>query len=395
MEQQLDREMVHQALECLYDNVALSRAGLVSHFPQLASLLAMDERAEVLRSTLLEAIEALRPPRRVSFGALESRGYDVLTLRYVEGMSIERMEAELSVGRRQIYRDLDEAKAKLAELLGSWVESGFRVSNESQGRDSLSDELLALSADPARVELGEVLLEATAMVETLAERNRTQLSRDADVPGFVLADRSILRQVLVQILSAAVQAAGSRVDLAAAEPDPARVTISVRFLGSVKGAQERRLGDIQRIAASQGMAFSWTQQDGGVEAKLTVDRGTPVSILVVEDNPGALELYRRYLSPRAWQVHSVADPRVALEVARRTLPDVIVLDIMMPKLDGWSVLQSLRREDATRDIPVLVCSIVEDPELADALGAQACLTKPVSQGEFLAAVRRCLASTPS
>ena len=97
-----DSDLVHEALECLYDNVRLSQCRLLGCFPKVSSILAVDERAEAMRSTLLEAVEALRPPRRLPFGALESRSYDVLTLRYVEGMSISRMANELSLGHRQI-----------------------------------------------------------------------------------------------------------------------------------------------------------------------------------------------------------------------------------------------------------------------------------------------------
>lgn len=388
----LDRETVHEALECLYDNVRLAQAGLVARFPSVAAIQPVDERAETARSTLLEAIEALRPPRRVPFGALESRSYDVLTLRYVEGMSIERMEGELSIGRRQIYRDLEEAEADLAELLSSWARAGLETPVEPGRHDFLSDELTALASDPVLVDLRELLAEAASVVRPLAVRTGVSLQElPGGEPVLALADRSILRQVLVQLLSSAVQAAGSRVEMSVDAGEESRVQVRVRFAGSLKGSQERRLLDAQRIAASQGMLCDWSESDGHVYVTLSLETGTPVSVLVVEDNPGAVELYRRYLSSRSWQLQSVSDPRVACEVARRAQPDVIVLDVMMPKLDGWSLLQSLHADDRTRHIPVLICSIVEDPELAEALGAKAYLTKPVSQGEFLAALRRCLA----
>ena len=279
-------------------------------------------------------------------------------------------------------------------MLQSWVESGHGPGAEEK-HDSLSDELLALAGDPAPVDLRQVLMEAVAVVQPLAQRTAKLVALPAvelEDGESVLADRAILKQLLVQLLSYAVQTAVTQVTVSwhqVASEGEALVTIG--FRGSIVRAQERRLTDAQRIAASQGMACDWVEQPPGeVQVTLTLDRGNPVSVLVVEDNPGAVELYRRYLSSRNWQLHGVSDPRVAHEVARRTQPDVMVLDIMMPKLDGWSVLQSLRRDPGTSTIPVLVCSVVDDPELAAALGARAHLTKPVSQGQFLAAIRRCL-----
>jgi len=62
---------------------------------------------------------------------------------------------------------------------------------------------------------------------------------------------------------------------------------------------------------------------------------------------------------------------------------------MMPQQDGWEVLQLLRNRRRTRDIPVLVCSVIDDPELAFSLGAAEFLAKPVKREELLEALERC------
>jgi len=78
---------------------------------------------------------------------------------------------------------------------------------------------------------------------------------------------------------------------------------------------------------------------------------------------------------------------VELAVAKRA--QAIILDIMMPETDGWRVLQALKLDERTRQIPVIVCSVVNDPELGLALGAASYLTKPV----FRPALLRVLAET--
>ena len=75
----ITREQVHDGLSCLNDNVRLAQVELAARFPQVGAAATLDERANRLRTLLLQAIELLRPPRRFPFGSLESRSYDVLT----------------------------------------------------------------------------------------------------------------------------------------------------------------------------------------------------------------------------------------------------------------------------------------------------------------------------
>ena len=126
-------------------------------------------------------------------------------------------------------------------------------------------------------------------------------------------------------------------------------------------------------------------------------RGEAISILVVEDNPGAVELCRRYLSGGSWRLSSVPNPRLAFDVAARSQPDVIILDIIMPGVDGWSVIKTLHGHEETAAIPLVVCSVLADPQLATSLGASVCLSKPVGRAELLAALNSCLrrGSTPA
>ena len=113
-------------------------------------------------------------------------------------------------------------------------------------------------------------------------------------------------------------------------------------------------------------------------------------ILVVEDNPGAVELYRRYCTGTGFEVVAVPDARLVWDMVRVNHPDVVVLDIMMPHVDGWRVLYRLKQSPETQKTPVIVCSVIDDPALAEALGAEAYLRKPVCQSEFMGALKRCL-----
>ena len=81
-----------------------------------------------------------------------------------------------------------------------------------------------------------------------------------------------------------------------------------------------------------------------------------------------------------------------LRLARHLRPLAIVLDLMMPGQDGWEILQNLKADAATADIPVIVCSVLAQESLAQALGADAYLRKPVSREQLLVVLDPLLAA---
>ncbi len=111
-------------------------------------------------------------------------------------------------------------------------------------------------------------------------------------------------------------------------------------------------------------------------------------ILAVEDDTKVIALYQRYLTPHGYRVVPVTDPNQALPRARELQPVAILLDIMMPGRDGWSVLEELKQDEETKHIPVIVCSILEEQERGFSLGAAAYLVKPIYQEDLLAALRQ-------
>jgi CheY-like chemotaxis protein len=106
-------------------------------------------------------------------------------------------------------------------------------------------------------------------------------------------------------------------------------------------------------------------------------------ILVIDDNEGLLHLLQRYLTDHACTVMSMPNTEQGLYSIAQLQPDVIVLDVMMPGMDGWELLQRLRTRSETSTIPVIICSVIKDPELAFAMGASQYILKPVTRETFL------------
>jgi CheY-like chemotaxis protein len=118
---------------------------------------------------------------------------------------------------------------------------------------------------------------------------------------------------------------------------------------------------------------------------LTPSAGT---ILVVDDDPVIREILHRVLSKEGFGVITAARGEDGLRLARQVQPQAITLDVMMPGMDGWAVLSTLKADPALAGIPVILLSIVDDMRLGHALGASDYLVKPVDRDRLIAALKK-------
>jgi signal transduction histidine kinase/DNA-binding response OmpR family regulator len=111
-------------------------------------------------------------------------------------------------------------------------------------------------------------------------------------------------------------------------------------------------------------------------------------VLVVDDEKGTRELIARGLQREGFRVLAAATGDEALRLAREKRPDAISLDVLMPGMDGWTVLRSLKADPITSSIPVVMVSMLDDRDIGHALGAADYLTKPVDREKLVHALRR-------
>jgi PAS domain S-box-containing protein len=111
-------------------------------------------------------------------------------------------------------------------------------------------------------------------------------------------------------------------------------------------------------------------------------------ILAIDDDPQVIGLYERYLNPQGYYVVPLTDPSKAKDRILELKPFAVTLDIMMPHRDGWSVLTDLKSDPATRDYPVVICSIIEQADKGFSLGAADYLVKPILEEELVNALDR-------
>jgi two-component system alkaline phosphatase synthesis response regulator PhoP len=121
----------------------------------------------------------------------------------------------------------------------------------------------------------------------------------------------------------------------------------------------------------------------------------PARILIAEDNPQGAELLDAYLGESGWEIATAFDGEETLQKVRDWRPDLILLDIMMPKISGFEVCKRLKADAATRDVAVLMITALDqtvDVERAVEAGTDDFLTKPINQAELLRRIKALLAS---
>ncbi len=121
-------------------------------------------------------------------------------------------------------------------------------------------------------------------------------------------------------------------------------------------------------------------------------------IICIEDEPEMVDLIRLILSRRGFEVSGSQGGQDGLNIVRRELPDLVLLDLMMPDLDGWEVYQQLKADDTTKNIPVIVVT-AKSQSIDKVLGLHIAkvedyIAKPFSPQELIESVEKVLMKTP-
>jgi CheY-like chemotaxis protein len=334
--------------------------------------------ALAVKQEVMELLELLNPGRDFYFRAPEARPYNILLLHYVERHTVQKAADELRISERQAYRELRQAEASLALLL--WrrhQESAFT----SAVQDSITPHAQAEAVEP--VDLHELLAAVVDVVRPLAMTSSVEVGlANVARPIVLTLNLPVARQALITLLSRAVQAAATVVTIAVIE-DGALLRLAIQFTPrpDLPETAWRADGIIQPLVEQLGWGVQW-----GAHGGVSLDLPKPSqqkTLLCIDDDASFSELLRRYLTGYPVQVLSAPNGQQGIEQALHSAPDLVVLDVMMAGLDGWETLQRMRTHVALRHLPIVVCSVFNDPELARSLGATAMLPKPLAPATFL------------
>ncbi|MEP7016237.1 MAG: response regulator, partial [Verrucomicrobiota bacterium] len=141
------------------------------------------------------------------------------------------------------------------------------------------------------------------------------------------------------------------------------------------------------VQSVHGETFTASPSDPGEDGRELLPP-TGSCVLVIDDDPTQRDLIERFLTKEGFCVRTAAGGEAGLRLAQQLRPVAITLDVMMPEMDGWSVLLALKADPELHDIPVVMLTMVDDPERGFTLGAADYATKPVDRTRLLQILKK-------
>jgi len=278
------------------------------------------------------------------------------------------------------------------------------------------------------VDLAGLVEEVRSIVEPLAAANANRFETVCPAaPGTLHTDRTKLKQSLLNLLSNAGKF--TREGRIALEVRPAEGEISFIVRDTGIGMTEEQQGRLFQAfsqadasttrqyggtglglaitkhfcemlggsiavesAPGQGSAFTITLPDRGraAPAAAALPEGSENAplVMIVDDDPNSRDLLVATVRREGYRVIEATDGESALMLAREWRPDVITLDVLMPRMDGWAVLTAFKSDPLLAEIPVIIVTVLADRGIAVSLGAAEFLTKPVDRARLAATIRQ-------
>ncbi|MFC5788509.1 GAF domain-containing protein [Agromyces tardus] len=327
---------------------------------------------------------------------------------------LERMFGELNERQDEYLRDILSSGRHLLQLLNDILD----LSKVEAGRMELATSTFSVRS---ALEYGISMVRERAALHGIA----VGLEVDPALDG-IESDELRFKQVLLNLLSNAVKFTpdGGHVAVAARRdgddlvvtvtddgtgiPPEDRERIFESFQQGRRGAQQEEgtglgLTLCRRIVSLLGGRM-WLETEVGVGSTFgfSVPMRSPVEeppaapteqahlpiVVVIDDDRASLDLMTAYLDGLGVQVIHARDGEEGLQSIRALAPAAVVLDIRMPGLDGWQVLTRVRDDEATRAVPVIIVSMLDERSRGLMLGAADYLIKPVGREELIGALRR-------
>jgi len=393
-------EELSRVLVNLYDPARLRKSWLLDAF----QLRGYQTPHFALTELLRKAIALLRPDPSIPLESNAWRVYEILTRRFVEQQKQRQVAAEMGFSTRQMRRHEKQAIRVLADYLWHRYNLEERLAHISNAyaaipqpeetTPSQEQELAWLQASFPRetADIAQVINPILRHIAPLMQSYHVQVRVDLpETRPPVTVQMTLLRQAMLNFFTAAVHSAPEgQIDITVISRESnidvqvqtqARRTITTNERSQIREELEMT----QRLLHLMNAHLTVKSQHPLV-AYVTLPIVKQTTVLVVDDNADTLRLIQRYLNGTRYHFIGASDADQALALAEEHTPRIIVLDVMLPGVDGWELLARLREHPRLQDAAIIVSTILPQEQVALTLGAAAFLRKPLTRQTLLAAL---------
>ena len=397
-------EALQDTLRDLYNPVTLRQNKLLL----LLDLTNRSNPVMSLQEHIIDAIQALRPADNVPIQADSWRIYHVLNYRHIEQSSQPTVAATLSLSVRHLRRLERLSEQALADYLWKRYHvqekmeklrhsaQPFAVQGTSQENPpDVNDELdwLKVSFPNQTDDIAHLVNTVLETVKPLFTQSHILIRCEID-PGIppIHGQLVAFRQALLNLLTAAAHAINSGTVALNVTPERSGIRIDIHTPASEwkPWTTSDSVADHVQMARRFAKLFNGMLEIGAVQLKsppfnavlhYPLDEAVPV--LVIDDNEDILRLIQRYLTGTLYRFVGVRNPDEALNLVKELSPRAVLMDVMLPGNNDWDLLGQLRVHPALLGVPIIVCTILPQEDLALALGAAAYLRKPINREVLL------------
>lgn len=359
------------------------------------------------QSLLINAIEALKPPAETALDSRANLIFQILEQRFIFGLIQEQAAERLNLSIRSLQRLQREATHILARYLWNLYQLK-ETEHEPDGQQSsthepdwlaqLKQELLLLHSQSPQSEcnLNEVITGALRIIqatEPAINENSTQIVFSEE--SFQISVKFhpiVLRQVFVELLSELLRIEGIGLVQIKGQKTLQRFYVFITA-SPVSGSLPLKFPLASEVLVSQSGTITVGEQGGLLIIKVDLPLAKPsppIPVLVVDDNSDLFNLYKSYCAGAPFQLYQVREGQKVFEEIRVSHPAIIMLDILLPDINGLDLLLNLKTHLETKSIPVIICSVTADERLVHDLGAAMYLRKPVWKHQLLSAFEEAL-----